>query len=767
MIEHLNKIYDLIRGKIKEIFSELEPRESGKNFSVICPDCKKRDAFIGPVLPLIYCNHRTNCGFKMTFWDYLQRRDGWSQGDTLRGMAALVGYNLPALSTEQAARIERDNEDARTREKAFMIFRSWFEGESEAKPAREYLAGRGWSGRELDPLDGIQEIGYFNVKLLERDIAAGMIAAGPVLDFIKEIIPGLPGGGKAHPLAIPWRSRGGKIEAFQFRAIDGETRPPYLFIKGTEKGKILFNLPAARAARTDEIYIVEGVIDALRLTAGGLPNVVALGGCEFNDEHIRLLNAAKFKHAILILDFDQTGEGGAEKAIRLLSAAGVHSSFMQLPEGIKDPDLFLRSGRTVEELKALPIISGLSWLAERMFKIDEKNVNERRRAFDRVIELAQTARFHLKDHEELFKTLERHGTPPDTLTEIYEGIKARQKKEDADKRVKEAFKTAQKKIEAGAATDEVFKIIEAARPEVRTEAKPVKNFIEFLKEKREAERRRDPSKPLGLPLNKFKNLEHQTDGIQAGLYLIGAGPNVGKTAFSVNIVIDLIKTNQELTVYFYTLDDSKSIIVNRFLGAMTGRQINKIQKGFSTSEDDNRQIDEAYETLARWNKQGRLYVKDIEEIKHIADIENDVKSEKDAGRAVIVFIDALYNLQVDTMTGTGIREMNIDRAIQIKGIVDKYEIPLFCTVEIRKNPKRTSGQDKTAPTLDDIMETGKFAYNANLVWILHSAEGQREGEPHIDVEISCVKNKLNYDKKKRDLKFYPQTSIIDEVKERL
>lgn len=478
MSEHLNKIYDLIREKIKEIFQELDPRASGKNFSVTCPECKKHDAFIGPALPIIKCNHRTNCGYQSSFWDYLQAREGWTQGETLRGLAGLVGYNLPALSTEQAARIERANEDARTRERAFMLFRSWFEFEPAAAPAREYLKARGWSDGELEIID---DIGFFSVTLLERDIAAARIEPGPVLDYIKEIISGKPGEparkwNPAHSLAIPWRGPGGRIETFQFRAENDATDPKYIFARGTEKGKILFNFQAARAARKDEIYIVEGVIDALRLTAGGLPNVVALGGCALNEDHIRLLKAAGIKHATMILDLDKAGEDGTEKGIKLLSAAGVNTSFLRLPTGVKDPDEFLRSGRTVEELKALPIISGLSWLAERIYQVDDENVIERRRAFDRVIELAQTARFHLKDYEELFKTLAKHGTPPEALAEISEGIKARQRKEDADKRVKEALKTALKKTETGATPDEVFKIIEAARSEAGNTARPIKTL---------------------------------------------------------------------------------------------------------------------------------------------------------------------------------------------------------------------------------------------------------------------------------------------------
>lgn len=761
MKEHLTKIYDLLNDKLSEIIPELNPKKSGGKHYLKCSKCEDKSAFYYPNSRLIMCNHRTSCGLKISLWDYLAEREGWKDnGEALRGLATLAGYSLPPQSPEQIERQNVRRLESQQREAAFLMFRCWFDFEPEAMSAREYLKGRGWTTNEID--GEIQEVGFFSQKRLESGIIDGTITPGPVLEYIKKIRPSTwP---ETYALVIPWRGPSGEIETFQFRAIDNTAAPPYLFAPGENKGHILFNLNEARRARTDEIYIVEGIIDALRLTAGGLPNVVALGGRDLNEKHLEALKAAKFKHIILMLDNDGPGIDGTIKAIRMLSGAGLNSTFLQLPASVKDPDEFLRKGGTVAELTGLKQVGGLSWLAEKIMRTSGKSIIENRKAFDGVIELAETSKPHLEDYKELFKTLERYGTAPDIVEDIYQGITTKKKAEAETEKINQVLTNAQRKAASGATPAEILKMLESLKPET-ADKKPVKSFIDYLHEKREIERKRDPQKPLGLPLTKFKNIEFQTDGIQSGLYLIGAGPNVGKTAFSVNLAIDLIRTNRDLAIYFYTLDDTKGIIVNRFLGALTSFQINQIQKGFKTSEEDNQKIDEAYGTLASWHKQGRLYIKDIEEIKHIADIESDVRSQKEAGRKTVVFVDALYNLEVESNTPGGIREMNIDRAAQIKGIVDRLDIPLFCTVEVRKQGKKDPKKVAIELTLDDIMETGKFAYNANLVWFL---EGDRkEDEPDaaaIEVKISCKKNKLNYDKRTRNLMFYPQTSIIDEVK---
>lgn len=767
MSEHLTKIYDLILDRLPEIVPELKPRPVGRRYGLICPECRKAEAYIYRNSHYIKCNRQNNCTLSskpVTLWDYLQTREGWPQSETLRNLAGLVGYALPELPPEIVERMAQDKAESQARENVFTLFRAWYLFEPGADRVKDYLKNRGWSQGERDE---IEDVGYFSNALVEKEFFEGKTEGDRERELLKKLVGHIGDHStltiESYSLVMPWRGPSGEIKGFVFRAID-ETKPKYLVSPpGAEKA--LFNVHNARRSRSNSVYIVEGVIDALRLNAGGIPNVIALGGTSL-DRGAEILKASGFKHAILILDADDAGAGGTEKTIRTLNKAGLNSSFKALPAGQgKDPDEFLRAGHTIEEFEKLPIISGLTWLARRIMDAGEvEDINKQRDAFDNVIELADDLDNAI-DNKELFNTLAEYGIPAEIIEEKRRAITERKTEEKKRAELSTAFKKADNTLEAGGNLKAALKIIEAVKTSISDgERKPVKSFAEYLREKRETEKQRDPLKPLGLPLKKFKNIEFQTDGIQPGLYLIGAGPNVGKTAFSVNLAIDLIKTNPDIAVYFYTLDDTKGIIINRFLGALTSFQINKIQKGFKTSIEDNQKIDEAYGTLASWNQQGRLYVKDIEEIKHIEDIENDVKNEKEAGRRAVIFVDALYNLQVENNTPGGIREMNIDRAIQIKGVVDKFDVPLFCTVEIRKGQKEKAGQAKpAAPTLDDIMETGKFAYNANLVWILHSvADPNAEGN-QINVEISCVKNKLNYDKRKRNLTFYPQTSIIEET----
>ena len=120
----------------------------------------------------------------------------------------------------------------------------------------------------------------------------------------------------------------------------------------------------------------------------------------------------------------------------------------------------------------------------------------------------------------------------------------------------------------------------------------------------------------------------------------------------------------------------------------------------------------------------------------------------------------LYNLEVGDKFKGGIREENIERARQVKQLVDPHRIPILTTGDLRKKTKE-EGKDK-APTVHDLMETGKFAYNANVVWMLYGkTEDLKSDEPTLTLEY--VKNKLSDYKGIQYLLFKRATGTMSEV----
>lgn len=110
--------------------------------------------------------------------------------------------------------------------------------------------------------------------------------------------------GKTHTLAIPYTCAG-VLKGFMFRRIEDGKGPKYIASQDLDRKSAFFNIPADCKGR--EIIVVEGEFDALKATAEGVENVVAIGGSEIAGERRSQVEDALRRGAngfILCLDLD-------------------------------------------------------------------------------------------------------------------------------------------------------------------------------------------------------------------------------------------------------------------------------------------------------------------------------------------------------------------------------------------------------------------------------------------------------------------------------
>ena len=132
-------------------------------------------------------------------------------------------------------------------------------------------------------------------------------------------------------LVIPARDQFYNLVGLIGRAITKEQMPRYLYSTGFPKRNLLFNLNNAKVY--DEVIIVEGSLDAMKIYQAGYPNVVATLGAIITDNQMQLVKNY-FDCITIIPDNDDAGR--AMKDAIMEGARGKEAYLAECPEGFKD-----------------------------------------------------------------------------------------------------------------------------------------------------------------------------------------------------------------------------------------------------------------------------------------------------------------------------------------------------------------------------------------------------------------------------------------------
>lgn len=146
-------------------------------------------------------------------------------------------------------------------------------------------------------------------------------------------------------ITFPLYDKDGHIVGFSARIYRGEKdTSKYINSRETKlfkKGETLYNYHQARdvAKREKEVIVVEGFMDAIRLSNEGVKNVVALQGTAMTKNQIQLLKKLRVK-VILCLDNDNAGLLATVNNGELLCKEGIEVFVIRL-SGQKDPDEYI------------------------------------------------------------------------------------------------------------------------------------------------------------------------------------------------------------------------------------------------------------------------------------------------------------------------------------------------------------------------------------------------------------------------------------------
>ncbi len=134
----------------------------------------------------------------------------------------------------------------------------------------------------------------------------------------------------------------GNVIAFGGRAL-GDGIPKYLNTSDTpvfKKSRNLFSLNFAKNTPIKKLILAEGYMDVIAINQAGFENVVATLGTALTPEQARLMKYYA-DEVIISYDSDEAGQKATQRAINLLSEAGINTRIIKM-EGAKDPDEYIK-----------------------------------------------------------------------------------------------------------------------------------------------------------------------------------------------------------------------------------------------------------------------------------------------------------------------------------------------------------------------------------------------------------------------------------------
>ncbi|MCL2099160.1 MAG: replicative DNA helicase [Oscillospiraceae bacterium] len=226
----------------------------------------------------------------------------------------------------------------------------------------------------------------------------------------------------------------------------------------------------------------------------------------------------------------------------------------------------------------------------------------------------------------------------------------------------------------------------------------------------------------------FSGIDNVLVGMNPGnLVLIGARPSMGKTAFAMNIAMNVAAKKR--AVAFFQLEMSREEVVSRLLSSESFVDNYKLRSGILNDEEWTK-IAEAAERVSHCD----IYLDDTPNIT-VTGMKAKLRRLK---KLDLVVIDHLQLMQADRGIGNKVQEISeISRNLKI--MAKELGVPVIICSQLNRGPE---SRDDKRPMLSDLRESGAIEQDADIVMFLYRDDYYKESvDKHNRAEIIFAKNR--------------------------
>lgn len=223
---------------------------------------------------------------------------------------------------------------------------------------------------------------------------------------------------------------------------------------------------------------------------------------------------------------------------------------------------------------------------------------------------------------------------------------------------------------------------------------------------------------IGIDMG-FNNLNYYLGGLQKGkIYILGARPSMGKSAFAMNIAEHVALTHN---VLFISLEMSRKEYAQRLMFGRAGVDVNTINTGrISDAEIEKVKSQKEYLDSLKLFIETRTpcRVSDIE----LAMI-NIISTR---GSCDLVIVDYLQLLTPNSKSGKN-REVEVaEMSRELKSLAVKYNVPIIVLSQLSR---ALEAREDKRPMLSDLRESGAIEQDADVVMFVYRDEWYHPDDP--------------------------------------
>ncbi len=813
-IQHIKNIL-LARGYQEELFSGLSgnrKREKGGRETLCnCPFCEDKGGHFSysSAEPLWKC---WKCGKSGDWIDYLRESRGLPFKQAALELAGKAGVELDGSAADKA-KYEAYTRKASVLDAAQQLFIQKLLESEETKEIKFLQEEKGISVKDIEAR-GYDIVRFYKEKGWKvEDIRYAQIEAydeyrylrirGYSIDDIKAMELGAylgqtealnnlqqqgysekelkdsglftHGFGGTHRLSMLWRDSAGRAIGLACRCIlpdehlKAKNLQKYKYSFGLKKDNSLVGFSTVRGS--EQLVLVEGVLDALLLNARGF-KAVATGGTSLSAGQLQAMEATGTKELLLCPDTDPVGKEAAARIIESLSSSKLRLYVVDTKQ-YKDADELVRAEGNEAFQECLNQAERASrWYARMLvhqqdirtdrgldravFNVLEYSAGLQdgieRKAVEDCLKLAtgltdEDLAIKKQQHERTASTVKAEATLKATLRQLQEKVN------------EQDISGAEVLLQAGLQGLRQSRGVEAPEPYL------LASLIEDLSST-------TPGLETGYPC-----LDKQAKVQQGALTIIAGRPGHCKTAFMANCLLNQVEKYPEKAFCLFSYEESRARLSIRLLTILAGDVIHaESNKGdyihylkAGRNYQQRPQIDEAMKKYEQYTSSGRLLLADrMPPAEDLASIIRHICQRQEVGG---IFID--YIQKVPLRTSQGQRYLDIKQVSQLlleQAVLNN--VPIVLGAQLSRPEKRASVKWQEIVSLDGLRESGDIEQDANLVLGLwNTVAGQKKQDDAAihtytrvaELKVACLKNRDGQPDWTRTMYFDGATQRITEA----